>query len=196
MKSKAHIVLYMIAFPWNLLVAWPVVLLIRLFWGKGLRWETPPYAKDEGGGPVLTSQMKEGSWPVRPGGWYFRKASGKPWGGTTLGHGIFYGPFGRNETGWTTCQMHEHVHVEQFEAVMTASFLLGLIIFSATVWFNWVLALALWGGVWFVGYLMMGVGGWLAALLRGEQGYVGSQHEEAARGVTKVLWSEHGGDQK
>ncbi len=42
-------------------------------------------------------------------------------------------------------------------------------------------------GIWMTGYLMMAASGWLTAILRGEEAYWGSQHEE--RGVDGVLSS-------
>lgn len=190
MKVKRHILLYIVSLPWDLLVAWPVVLWIRLLWGKDLRWETPPPydpRKGGGGGPCLSCQMKEGSFPVVPGtfpkGWYFRKKSNRPWGGTSLGHGVFYGPNGRKGPGeWTRTQAHEHIHVEQAEVSMLRSFIVGLaagIVILALG--HPIAALVTFLSIWTTGYLMMGVAGWLTALLRGEEAYHGSTHEESAR---------------
>ena len=193
MKVKRHIALYIIGAPWNLFAAWPVVLLIRLFWGKGLRWETPPDANQRGGGPCLTCQIKEGSLPVRKGrwpvGWYLHDRDAtppRPWGGTTLGHAIFYGPNGRRgDTEWTRTQEHEHYHVEQFEAAMVGSFIAGLLAFVVVLLSGrFVGAVLLGAALWALGYVLMGVGGWVAALLRGEPAYRGSQHEESARAQT------------
>lgn len=185
-----HWILYVISAPWDLLVAWPIVLAIRVLWGKDLRWETPPpYDREKGGGggPCLSCQIREGSWAVTPGifpkGWYFHKKRNRPWGGTALGHGVFYGPTGRRGPDeWTGTQAHEHVHVEQAEVAMLRSFLIGL----ATGIVLWALGHAVAGTVvfltiWTSGYLMMGVAGWLTALLRGEEAYWGSTHEESAR---------------
>jgi len=196
MKVKRHILLYFFAAPWNVLVAWPIVLLIRLLWGKDLKWETPPpysLKKGGGGGPCLTCQIMYGSFPVTPGtfpkGWYIHKKSKRPWGGTTLGHGIFYGPDGRCISDrWTSVQAHEHVHVEQYEVSMLKSFIVGMV--SGIVLFtlgHFVAAIATFLGIWATGYLMMGVAGWLTALLRGEEAYWGSTHEESARSQDKHL---------
>lgn len=196
MKTKKHIVLYIICLPWDIL-AYLVVLLIRLFWGKGLRWETPPYSKETGGGPCLTCQIKDGSLPVRKGrfpvGWYLRDRNAdppRPWGGTTLGHGIFYGPNGRfdddPEKSWTGTQEHEHYHVEQHEAAMVASLIVGLVVFVVLLALGHPVAASIVGvGAWASGYLLMATGGWIAALLRGEPAYRGSQHEESARAQTR-----------
>jgi len=190
MKTRRHILLYVTALPWNLLVAWPIVLAIRVLWGKELGWETPPkYAQEEGGGggPCLTCQMKPGSFPVVQGmfpkGWYFNKRTNSPWGGTTLGHGIFYGPNGRTTPfDWTRTQAHEHVHVEQFEVSMMGSFLVGLVAgIVMLIAGRPIVALSVFLGVWTTGYLVMGVAGWLTAWLRGEEAYWGSTHEESAR---------------
>jgi hypothetical protein len=131
--------------------------------------------------------MKAGSFPVVPGifpkGWYFRKKSNRPWGGTTLGHGIFYGPDGRHGSGgWTGTQAHEHIHVEQYEVSMLRSFIVGLIVgIVLMVLGHPVVSIVIFLGVWTTGYLMMGVSGWLTAVLRGEEAYWGSTHEESAR---------------
>jgi len=196
MKTKRHIVLYILSAPWDIMIAWPVVLLVRLFWGKDLRWESPPRYDEKaggGGGPCLTCQIKEGSFPVVEGtfpkGWYMREP-GRPWGGTTLGHGIFYGPYGRkaDKETWSRTQMHEHIHVEQCEVSMMRSFLVGIIaaIPLLVVGEYWA-ALGIFLAIWASGYLMMGVAGWLTALLRGEKAYWGSAHEESARAQTDLL---------
>lgn len=189
----AHWILYGVSLPWDLLVAWPVVLLIRLFWGAELRWERPPaYTREHGGGggPVLTCKIREGSFPVTEGiwpkGWYLRThkdGSKRSWGGTCLGHGIFYGSgVGRVEGQWLRVQAHEHIHTEQFEAAMLESFIVGLAAGGVVLALGYPLtALALFLGVWSSGYLMMGVAGWLTAVLRGEPAYHGSTHEESAR---------------
>jgi len=194
MKVRRHIVLYLICLPWDL-VAYFVVLFIRIFWGKDLKWETPPYSATSGGGPCLTCQIKEGSLPVRKGifpvGWYLHDKKINPpraWGGTTLGHGIFYGPGGRSSdpnNTWTETQEHEHYHVEQFEASMVQAFL-GALIIGGVVWLlgHPIPALIGFSFIWFTGYLFMGIGGWLTASLRGEPAYLGSQHEESARAQT------------
>ena len=196
-----HWILYAIALPWDLLVAWPTVLLIRLFWGEDLRWETPaPYDKWKGGGggPCLTCRIRRSSFPVTPGtfpkGWYMRKGRDgrpdRPWGGTTLGHGIFYGPNGRGDKGteWTRTQIHEHVHVEQGEAAMLQGFLValaaGIVLWSLG---HPVAGTVMFLTIWTLGYLLNSVGGWLTSLCRGEEAYWGSTHEESARAQTDKL---------
>jgi len=180
-----HWILYLICLPWDLLVGWPIVIGIRLFWGEKLRRETPPpydYWKGGGGGWCLTTQFKPGARPVNEGGWYWRKKTKRPWGGTTLGHAIFYGPNGRKDEGWSRTQAHEHIHVEQFEVAMLRSFFVGLlvgIVLLALGHYWWALGLFL--GIWTTGYLLMGAAGWLTAILRGEEAYHGATHEESAR---------------
>lgn len=171
MKTKAQITLYFFALPWNLTVAWPTILLIRLFWGENLRWEAPPTPLP--GGAALTCDLRPDSWPART--WY------KPWGGTTLGHGIFYGAHITKEGVWGRVQVHEHVHVEQFEVAMFGSFLSGL---AAAL-----IGHSIFGGlaVWWAGYLFMAVCGWLVAIMRGESPYWGSTHEESAYSQTDKL---------
>ena len=175
MKTKAQPILYFFALPWNLTVAWPAILLIRLFWGENLRWEMPP--KPRPGGAVLACNLKPGSWPART--WYAR------WGATTLGHGIFYNA-GRAEAGkWGRIQIHEHVHVEQFEVAMFGSFLSGAFTYAILSGLEHPgYAVLTWVLLWWAGYLLMGVGGWLVAFMRGEQPYRGSAHEESAYAQT------------
>jgi hypothetical protein len=189
MKSKLHWILYFVCLPWDLLVAWPVVLMIRWLWGTDLRWETPPYAKVRGCGPVLTCGIRAGTFPVTAGtfpkGWYLRKekdGSVRSWGGTTLGHGIFYGSgILRNPGAWFSVQAHEHIHVEQFEASMFQSFVTGAI--SGTVVAalgHPLIGVMVFMAIWTLGYLFMAVAGWTAAALRGEEPYRGSHFEEHA----------------
>ena len=196
-----HWILYVVCFPWDFLVAWPIVLAIRVLWGEDLRWETPkPYDKWKGGGggPCLTCRIRENSFPVRPGifpkGWYVRKGrdgrKDRPWGGTTLGHGIFYGPYGRGKKHdkWTRTQHHEHVHVEQAEVAMLRGFVEGLAA-GIVLWSlgHPVAGTVMFLAMWFTGYLMMGLAGWPTAWLRGEEPYWGSTHEESARAQTDKL---------
>lgn len=189
LKAKRHLVLYAICLPWDLIV-WGVILLIRALWGTRLEWENPrdnPAAKPGGpGGPSLTCELKRGSWPVSEGrwpkGWYLLKLSGggtTSWGGTTLGHAIFYGPMKRAAEGrdWRPVQFHEHVHVEQYEASMLRAFLVAVVIAAVG---QTSAAYILAGLVWLTGYWQMGIGNWTTAWLRGENPYRGSHHEEAA----------------
>lgn len=191
-----HWILYAICLPWDALVGWPIVLAIRALWGKELRWETPPPYDEKrggGGGPCLTCQIKPGSLPVTPGvfpkGWYFNKKYNAPWGGTTLGHAIFYGPNGRTTVDdWTCTQAHEHVHVEQAEVAMVRGLVEGLMA-GVVLWplGHPVAGTVVFLSLWFTGYLMMGLAGWLTAVFRGEEAYWGSTHEESARAQTDKI---------
>lgn len=187
----SHWFLYIVTLPFDFLVAWPAVLLIRLFWGQNLRWEKPPSydeVKGGGGGWCLTCDFKPGSRPVLEGGWYWNKSRGRSWGGTSLCHGIFYGPNGRWDDGWSGTQAHEHIHVEQAEVSLLRSFIVGGVaaMVVALLGHPWA-AFGLGLGIWTTGYLMMAVAGWFTAFLRGEEAYHGSTHEESARGQTTAL---------
>lgn len=183
MKSKLQIILYVTSFPMDLF-GWFVVLLMRLLWGENLRWESP--FRDGGGrpgGPVLTCDLKPGSFPVAQGRWpkgfYLHRRDGKEpvsWGATTFGHAIFYGPGRRKPDRWLPIQVHEHVHVEQYEAAMLGSAIAGLIV--ALFGMSWI-GLVLWA----LGGLFMGTANWTTAVLRGEDAYRGSHHEEAAYAI-------------
>lgn len=171
MKTKRHVVLYVLGLPWDLFLGWPMVLLARLFWGENLSWESTP--KGEPGGPVLTCSFKKGSWPNRT--WYAK------WGGTTVGHAIVYNHDQRYPGSWSEVQRHEHVHVEQFEGVCASSFLVGLGVGVTVAALGHPGAGAIIGVVlWWAGYLIMGIGNYAAAWLRGEDPYRGSSHEESA----------------
>ena len=90
MKTWHHIVLYAVCLPVDL-VAWLLMLFIRAAWGERLEWETPKFI-GRPGGPVLTVNLRWGSFPVTPGTWpkgfYIRHVDKqKPsrphtWGGT------------------------------------------------------------------------------------------------------------------
>lgn len=162
---------YVWTWPFDVVV-WLVWLVLCAIWGEKLRWE-------EG---CLVFNWRSGSWPART--WY------KKWGGTTMGHAILYNWYVQpnpDREDWEPIQVHEHVHVEQYQASMLSSFLIGSLVMVTLG-----LAHQLWGTgalvggtVWFLGYLWMGAGGWLTALVRGEDAYRGSQHEEAAYAIAR-----------
>jgi hypothetical protein len=189
MKTWRHILLYLVCLPADL-VGWSIVLFARLAWGEKLTWETPK-SIGRPGGPVLTCDLREDSWPVTPGKWpkgfYLQKTERQKgshphtWGGTTFGHAIFYGPGRRGfpEDPWEPIQVHEHVHVEQFEAAMLRSALVGLVVALGG---QTTLGLV----IWCLGYVLMLVASWVTAILRGEDPYRGSHHEEAAYAIDEV----------
>jgi hypothetical protein len=171
MKTKQHIILYLLALPWNLTIGWPMVLIVRALWGENLAWESPPAPM--AGGPVLTCSFRASSWPART--WYSK------WGGTTAGHAIIYNAGEQTPGGWSHVQKHEHVHVEQFEGACVSGFILGLLAFVPVISLGHPeAAVGLWLGIWWAGYMLMGIGNWIAAWLRGEDPYRGSAHEESA----------------
>lgn len=158
---------YIWTWPYDLIM-WLVWLVMCAMWGEKLRWE-------EG---CLVFNLKVDSWPART--WYRR------WGGTCLGHVIFYNSHVTPDaTGrWHPTQVHEHVHVEQYEASMLSSFIVGLTVFSVCAASGLVVTGAVLGGIlWFFGYLWMGLSSWLTAVVRGGHLYVDSHHEEAAYSI-------------
>lgn len=188
MKPWYRLAIYAICLPWDL-VGFLGVLLIRLFWGTNLRWETPP----GGGSAALVCELKPNSWPANT--WYRIKRGGSytrhlphnvdrygawvTWGGTTISpHAIFYGPGKIVPGDWSSLQEHEHVHVKQGEAMLLMSLLLSLPVLAVSVPVAFV--------VWALGYVCMGVAGWVGALLRGEPAYRGSFHEEAAYAIGEL----------
>lgn len=147
--------------PWDLTVCLLTVLGVRLLWGKSSFWL-------DGLWVVLDEQS-----------WFVRKPYQK-WGGTTMGHG---GWLREHRVGDPTkvdtyLEMHEHVHVEQYEAAMLSGLIAGIFVFALTQHWS---ALV----IWWAGYLLMGLGNWIQAWFRGEELYKGSHHEEAARAVAK-----------
>ena len=165
-EPKRRALLYLVSLPADILWGWPIILLIRLLWGKNFEWESE----------ALVCDLRPESWPART--WYTR------WGGTTLSpHAIFYKDGLRNSPGkpWAGIQVHEHVHVEQGEASCLRSFLvaLGTSVLLLTLGHSWP---ALWAGLilWILGYPLMGIANWGTAWLRGEEPYEGSNHEESA----------------
>lgn len=187
MKTKRHLVLYMFTCVWDITVCWPVVLLVWLFWGERLRFSHPPLGVSRHFGYGLWCDLKPDSWPTRS--WYREKYNGEylkrsvddpngtweTWGGTTLGHGGFFGPGEAGKDGaWNSIEEHENTHVEQFEAMMVRSFIVGGIA-GLWAWSLWA-----WLLIWWLGYIMLGLSGALTAWLRGEGPYRGNFYEEAA----------------
>jgi len=188
LKTNRHIVLYLVTSIWDITVCWPVVLLVWMFWGTDLRWTAPPRGQSRRLGYGLWCDLKPTSWPART--WYRERRDGKfhmvesgadqvrfgtweTWGGTTLGHGGWFGPGWRANGQWSSLEEHENTHVKQFEAVMLRSLLVGAMV---AVTGAWTLGLA----IWWLGYIMMLVGAYTSAWLRGEQFYRRSYYEEAA----------------
>jgi len=197
--KKTHYILYVTSVIWDVTVCWPAVLLIRLFWGTNLHWERNPDDKVKDGWSLFC-ELKPDSWPART--WYRFKTDGKytelperlhatrgkwkTWGGTTLGHGGFYGPGVLQVGKWVPVQTHEHKHTEQFEASMLRAFIVGsLFAIVIAALGHPVAALVAFLVHWWMGYWWMGLANWLTAFVRGEDPYRGSQHEEAAYDAAK-----------
>jgi len=182
-KPKRYAISWVWTLPWDIL-AWLGVLLIWLFWGTKLHWQ---------GG--LWCELKPNSWPTRT--WYRFKVNGKhvmndvedqiykgrwkTWGGSTLGHGGFYGPGRSGGAGVDTeVEFHEHVHVEQFEVAMFFGLLMQLIFVVILLIKGqdplWIVHGILWTMSWALTYGCAAVQAWF----RGESGYKGSTMEEAA----------------
>lgn len=109
------------------------------------------------------------------------------WGGTTLGHGGFYGPGSSGGKGIDTeIEFHEHVHVEQFVAAMIMSLVQALIsLLFVGLSGDWTTGVQLALVLWVIGGFLFAAAGWLTAWLRGEDPYRGSFHEEAAYSLTR-----------
>lgn len=147
-------ILYVASFPADV-ICWLIILTMWLCFGHQLQWKHG----------VLTFELKRDSWPQRT--WY------AGWGGTTFGHGIM---FAVDHLDWDPIWLHELVHVEQFEAECLQNTIFFAICTLLGFW--WV------GLIWWAGAPLLGVlAGYTTAWLRGEEFYMGSHLEEAARAV-------------
>jgi hypothetical protein len=147
-----RVVLHLLCVPADVL-ACAIVLFVWACWGEKLQIKRG----------VLCCQLKETSWPART--WY------DGWAATTFGHAIM---FGYGQIGWDPLWHHELVHVEQFEANCLASTLLFLLF--CALHHPW-LGLLLWS----LGPTLAVVSAFATAWFRGEDPYLGSHLEEAAR---------------
>lgn len=145
-------------------LSWAVLLPMWVAWGTRLHWN---------GG--LWFELKASSWPART--WYRR------WKGTTLVGGGFLGPGMAGGDGIDTkIEVHEHVHVKQFEGLQLLSFLYGVAI---VVWDHSLggilLGLSVWSSGAFLGYLCASFQAWI----RGEKAYSGNMLEKAAYSLVR-----------
>jgi hypothetical protein len=154
---------YLLTYIWTIafdLLMWLLVLIVWLFSGTKLHW-------CDG----LWCEVKRGS--------FLAKTWAVKWAGLTLGHGGIYGPDRSGGDGLDTkVELHEHVHVEQYEAAMLASQVIGIAAYFAGA--AWWMCLAIWllGGAWAYGAALV------QAWLRGEEPYRGSHLEESAYAQT------------
>lgn len=196
MKKFKRSIVYLASIPGDL-VGWLMVLAVWLLWGTGLRWEFG----------VLSCVIKPKTLPVKrpkgpwPSGWYLmnRKAArcGKeaprPWGGTTVGHAMFFGEEGLRSpkgTPWEKrhpIEVHEFHHVRQAEAANVSIFVIALVVFFVVgAMASWPVAWKLAGFVWACGGVVgVSAGGWISAWLRSDPRgfYRGSAHEIGAYAV-------------
>lgn len=173
--------LYLASLPGDV-IAWVVVFAIWFFWGTKLHWY-------EG----LWCELKPDSWPTRT--WYRVTVKGRhvlntdtekygtwlTWGGTTLGHGGFFGPCRSGDTGIDSLvEAHERVHVEQYEVAMVAGSLLSVVQALGLMWTgqdpNWAWLLT----QWVLSALYLYGISCVVAWLRGENPYFENAAEENA----------------
>lgn len=115
------------------------------------------------------------------------------YGGGTLGHG-----------GWlsadliggklidTGVEYHEHIHVEQFEVVVTMVLMVLSVIGGVCVYLGCFSQVWYWLlGIWVLSGGIGLVSGFLVAYLRGEDVYMGSAHEESAYSQEDQYVSKH-----
>jgi hypothetical protein len=159
---RRHILVYFFTLPGDL-ICWTLVLLIGVFFGDRFVWQNG-----------LWFEISKDSWLYKT---FLKEITGG-----TMGHGGWYRSDLAGEDGIDTkLEFHEHVHVEQYEAVMTAIFVVvfGFFLNGAIrgdISSVWLMSLVCWA----IGGLIGTVSGWFVAILRGEQAYRGSSHEEAA----------------
>lgn len=154
-KTKRYFLVLLFTLPFDL-VTWPIVVFIRLLWGKNLHWS----------GLVLQCEFKFDSWPMRT---FYKNVIG-----TCLCHAAVFRP-GASKKLKTI--RHEQHHVEQFEASFVASFLFGLYAYlTGHFWFH-----CFW--IWFCGAVFFYCAASVVALIRGEHIYFGNVFEEGAYAV-------------
>lgn len=147
---------YLWTFPWDIIV-WFVVLVMWVFFGKKLHW-------CEG----LWCELKSES------------IISKKWNyaGITLGHGGLYGDGYSGGKGVDTdTEVHELIHVEQYEVSMCVAFVAAQIIF----WSRMDMVGLFFGAIfWVAGWGIVYGAASLQAWLRGENYYTGNVFEESA----------------
>lgn len=168
MSAVGRVFLWACALPFNLALAWPLLLAFRAL---GL---VRDLGTERDGVLVATFTRRwTGQLNVngRPRRW--------PWS-TTIGHAIAYQERHRAPKGApeTPLQRHEHGHVEQAENAALRAFVIALVVWAATG--DWVLALALWAS----SYAWL-VTNFAAAWMRGRDPYLGAEHEVHARAMER-----------
>jgi hypothetical protein len=161
-----HLLVYLFCLPGDL-ICWVLVLVIWGLFGDKLVWQNG----------LWVGVSKDSFWC---------KKAGNITGGT-MGHGGWYQLDLMGDDGIDTkLEYHEHVHVEQYEVVMFFVFvvLFGFVLNSVIrKQFSEIYLLVL--AYWALGGLLGSVSGWVIAILRGEEAYRGSHHEEAAYAIEK-----------
>jgi len=169
---------WLLTFLWTFpadIISWFFILLVRLTFGAKLFWIDG-----------LWAELRWRSWPDRV--W------GKRWAGVTMAHG---GIFASGRSGGkgvdTKTELHELVHVEQFEARMLASFVLGLSSVVMLLFAGYSGATMLWvgGSIWMVSWPLGYTASLVQAYLRGEDPYEGSYLEEAAYAIVEDIQTVH-----
>jgi len=160
-KPFFYFIVWIVTLPMDIYV-FALVATMRLFFGKRIFWQN-------------------GLWCELKPSWWTKK-----YNGAALGHGGIFSPGKSGGKGIdTTTEVHEHVHVEQFEVSMMISFIISIFCFFSLRLihgsFDFIFSLI----VWCSGYILFLVSGWLVALLRGENAYYGSQHEESAYAIAE-----------
>lgn len=203
MKTLKRAIVYYASAPFDLIVAFPIVLIVRLLWGEHLRWKHGVLSVlfRSGSYPlggevdVLTGFLKPRRIKIWPLGFYLvnRKEAvrgrerPKPWSGTALGHGHLYSPYMRGNQSVTSVEVHELHHTLQAEVYQLYSMFFSHILFTvAFITHSYLTGLILFCIVWlFGGNIAIIVSGWIVAFLNSHKKgiYRGSAHEISAYAV-------------
>lgn len=203
--------LWIPTFPRDL-IAWFMAFFVYFLWGKHIR--RVPWSG-------MWTDLKPDSWPART--WYrlklLNKETGKmeyvempeqyrerygrwlTWGGTTFGHGGFYGPgkmgglptTSNKEGLWALelidepVEYHENIHVGQYEGAMMRSCLYGVCLFVSMALLSvpWQTAFWIGLGVWVSGFEVYWITNGIVSVLRGKRFYADSDHEKQAYAMTE-----------
>ena len=172
-NNVAGWILFALALP-AVILGHLYVLLACLFWFAG--WGTLRYQ----GAGVLTARW-------RP--WFSKRFRYS----TTLGRGICYGPGSYDASAAidNRTEMHEFVHIKQFEDACCQGLALGALLMTLTLWWGWVTpveGLGLWALVWATSPAWNAVNNLTGALRYGIKGlYRDAEHERSAYAQTDVI---------
>lgn len=155
------LLLYLICLP-NDLAMLLVLVVVRVLWGETF------------------TKRRSGLWVILDKKSWLGRTWGSQYLGVCLGHGGFI------SYPAEVVLEHELVHLEQHEGAMLKSLIHASVTATiCAIFCSYQIATILFVAIWFTGYILYLVSGWLVALLRGEDSYEGSSHEEAAYAIAE-----------